>query len=345
MADGISLLPEEFKKKEEEERKKRGKDKPGFALYVPGAVSRSAPPSVAKPVKQPGFFGRLFRNKSKPLIAKPTAKSAPIATFASVPKPLSMSSAPAVSQPPKSQPLPPAPSRVEGSPKPMPPAKPTVIPPPPPQPKSGPQFSVPTGSDHVLRVSLIPEEGGKPVKKSGSGLRIVVVVAVLSAVAVGVGFGVAQVMAASRAAEITNVEAVITQTDARIREADSSLATARRAGRQLGSMRKLLDGHVQWTRFFDYLEKNTIPTVTFAQLHSESVGTVTLDGLAESFAAAAEQIVVFRTSPGMITAADAGGMTADVSPSGEVRGVRFTMTLTLTPSLLTPGVASSSTVR
>lgn len=346
MADGISLLPGEFKKKEEEERKKRGKDKPDFALYVPGAASTSAPPSFAKPVKQPGFFGRLFRNKSKPLIAKPTAKSVPIATPAFVPKPLTMSSAPAVSQPPKSQPLPSSPPLAPAPPsKPMLPAKPAVVPPPSPQPKSGPQFSVPTGSDHVLRVSLIPEEGGKPVKSSGSGLRIVIVVAILSAVAVGVGFGVAQTMAASRTAEITNVEAVIAQTDARIREADSSLAAARRAGRQLGSLRKLLDGHVQWTRFFDYLEKNTIPTVTFAQLHSESVGTVTLDGLAESFAAAAEQIVVFRTAPGMITAADAGGMAADVAPNGEVRGVRFTMTLTLAPSLLTPGAATSSTVR
>lgn len=344
MADGISLLPEEFKKKEEEERKKRSKDKANYALYVPGAASASAPPPVAKPVKQPGFFGRLFRAKPKPLIAKPSGKSAPMPVPTPAPKPPGMSSAPAVSQPPRSQPLPPAASRVEGSPPkpiPLPPAKPVVAPPSV-KPKTGTAFSTPSASEHVLRVSLIREEGGKPVKNSSGGLRIVVAVAILSAVAVGVGYGVARAMAASRTAEIRNVEAVIAQTDARINEADANLVAARRAGKQLGALRKLLDGHVQWTRFFDYLEKNTIPTVTFTQLRSEAVGTVTLDGLAASFAAAAEQIVVFRTAPGMIVSADAGGMSADVAPNGEVRGVRFTMTLTLAPSLLTPGATPSS---
>ena len=82
-------------------------------------------------------------------------------------------------------------------------------------------------------------------------MRIVVIVAIVSVVAVGIGYGVAQAMAASRAAEIKNIEAVISQTDARIAEADAGLVDARRTGRQLGAMRKLLDGHVQWTRFFD----------------------------------------------------------------------------------------------
>ncbi|TAK05574.1 hypothetical protein EPO33_00275 [Patescibacteria group bacterium] len=204
---------------------------------------------------------------------------------------------------------------------------------------------MPAGSDHVLRVSLIPEEGGKPVKSSRGGLRIVVAVGIVSVIAVAAGYGVARAMAGQRTAEIKNVEAVIAQTDARIAEADANLVSTRRAGRQLGAVRKLLDGHIQWTRFFDYLERNTIPTVTFTQLRSESVGTVTLDGLAESFAAAAEQIVVFRTSTGMISGVEAGGMTADVAPNGEVRGVRFTMTLTLAPTLLTPAATASSTPR
>lgn len=341
MADGISLLPEEFKKKEEEERKKRGKDNPNFALSVPGAMTRTPPPSVAKPVKQPGFFDRLFRSKPKPLIAKPPAKSAPIAMPAPPPKPPAMSGAPVLSQPPKPQML--QPTVPPSPPKPASPVKLVVAPPP--KTKTGPQFSAPAGSDHVLRVSLIPEEGGKPVKSRSSGLRIVVMVAIVSVVAVGIGYGVAQAMAASRAAEIKNIDAVIFQTDARIAEADAGLADARRTGRQLGAMRKLLDGHVQWTRFFDYLERNIIPTVTFTQVRSESVGTVTLDGIAESFAAAAEQIVVFRTSPGAITAAEAGSMNADVTPNGEMRGVRFTVTLKIAPSLLTPGVATTSTLR
>lgn len=345
MADGISLLPEEFKKKEEEERKKRTKDKPDIALSAPGAGFNSPPPPVSKPVKQPGFFGSLFRAKPKPLIAKPAAKPAPIATPAPAPKPPAMSGAPAVSQPPKPMPLPPsAPVPPPAPPKPMPPAKPVTAPPPP-KPKSDPQFSTTSGGAHVLRVSLIPEEGGKPVKSGNGGLRIVIAVAILSAVAVAAGYGVAQAMAGQRAAEIRNVDAVIAQTDARIAEADQNLAAARRAGKQLGAVRKLLDTHVQWTRFFDYLEKNTIPTVTFTQLRSESVGTVTLDGLASSFAAAAEQIVVFRTSTGVVTAAESGGMAADVAPNGEVRGVRFTATLTLAPSLLTPGAATTSTPR
>ncbi len=342
MADGISLLPEEFKKKEEEERKKRAKDRPDITIHDPGAALQAPPPTAPKPVSSSGLFGGLFQKKPQPLIAKPTAK--PVMAAPTPPaKPPAMNAPPLVSQPPRPVPLGPRPAP---PPKPVPPPAPVKPPPAPPLPplktKGGPRFSSAAGGGGVLRVSLIHGEHAASVRGGSFGLRMILIAVAASVGLVVAGAVVARAMAAPRAAEITGIDALITQTDQRIAEADASVADARRAGKQLAAVRKLLDTHVHWTNFFGYLENNTIPTVTFTRLRSESVGTVTLDALAESFSAAAEQIVVLRSSPAAIAGVDAGGMTADVAPNGDLHGVHFTVTLTLAPQLLTPGAATST---
>lgn len=331
MADGISLLPEEYKKKEEEERKKRAKAKPDLAFHVPGRQKAVPAPPVPTPAKGPGLLARLFRRKPKPLIAKPAGK--PVVP---APTPVPPPKAPPVSAPPRTAPAP----------KPVPPpAPPRAAAPPPPAPKkekAAPTFSSAAPGGEVLRVSLIPEEGAAQPAKRGIGLSGVIITVVVSALAVLGGYVAARAAAGAREAEIAGVETLIAQTDARIREADLVLGEARDAGRRLAALDTLLDRHVRWTGFFTWLERNTIPTVTFTQLRSESVGTVTLDALAAGFPAAAEQIVVFRTAPQAVTAVETSALNADIAPNGTVRGVRFSVTLSLAPALLTPDAATGT---
>ncbi len=332
MADGISLLPEEYKKKEEEERKKRAKVKPDMAFHVPGRQKAVPAPPAPTPAKGPGVFARLFRRKPKPLIAKPVGKPVvPAPTPATTPK-----------APPATAPL-----RTSPPPKPAPPPPPRVAapPPPPPAPKKGKvaaAFSSAAPGGDVLRVSLIPEEGAAQPAKRGVGLAGVIITVVISVLVVLGGYVAARAAAGAREAEIAGVDTLIAQTDARIREADLVLGEARDAGRRLTALDTLLDRHVRWTGFFTWLERNTIPTVTFTQLRSESVGTVTLDALAAGFPAAAEQIVVFRTAPQAVTAVETSAINADIAPNGEVRGVRFSVTLSLAPTLLTPDAATGT---
>lgn len=341
MADGISLLPEEYKKKEEEERKKRAKEKPAVAFYVPGQGKTPSAPAP-KALARPGLFGRFFARKPKPLIAKPGAKPALAVPAPTAPlKAPPLSAPPALSQPPKPAPLPSMPpaGRAQGpapTPVPAPPPSPAAAPMPPKKRPSEFSATPSAGGGNVLRVSLIPEEGGAKQTKPKVGLTAVMATIVVSLLVVLGGWGATNAAGAAREQEIAGVDALIRQADVRIRETDISLSEARDAGRRLTALKTLLDRHVRWTGFFEWLERNTIPTVTFTQLRSESVGTVTLDATAQSFPAAAEQLVVFRTASQQITSVDVGALTADVAANGVVRGVRFTTNLTLASTLLTP---------
>ncbi len=175
-----------------------------------------------------------------------------------------------------------------------------------------------------------------------SGSRWVMLVMGATILLVLLAYGGLRVFAMSRSGEIKKLEQGVATTNTQIREKETSLVQPRRTGKQLAAARALLAGHVQWTKFFGFLERNTLPNVGFTQLRSETLGTVTLEADAASFAAAAEQIVALREATDVIESVETGGINADVSDSGTLRNVHLTLVLRLKPNYLRQAVPATA---
>lgn len=334
MAD-ISLLPDEMKKKTEEDRKKREKNKtvaPDISLYVPSSPAPAAPPaksggadSVIPPIKPP--------------TPKPLALPPPPPPPASAPK--------IVSSPPKSVP-PPKPVAQPVVPPPSKPApvKPVSNPPKPAPLKTAPsvQLSSPKDpSSSVLRVSLMPSDQVAQSKDtSGRNTRNMIIMIGAAVVLIVLMYVGLRLFVMQRQGVIRQLNTALADVNQRIRETEAAVTNPRRAGKQLAAAKTLLGDHILWTKFFRFLEDNTLPDVGFTQLRSDTVGVVTLEAEAVSYASAAAQIMAFRQASDAVLAVETGGMSADVADNGTLRGVRFTLVLRLRPEFLqaaTPGAA------
>lgn len=338
MAD-ISLLPEDMKKKDEEERKKREKSKlvapkEDLALHVPTVPQL---PSSPKPA------AGSVRPQSEPLAAKPMQKfGAPVP----LPPPPPLAVKPAAPKP-----IPPptaAPAPVKAPLAPVKPA-PQKIPVQPPVSDTAKKMARPVAlstpkddAGSVLRVSLIPSAESAAPRAAMSGSRWVVMVMIATVLLVLLAYGGLRFFAMARQSQIQKLEQGVATTNGQIREKETSLAQPRRTGKQLAAARTLLSGHVQWTKFFGFLERNTLPNIGFTQLRSETTGTVTLEADASSFAAAAEQIVALRQSTDVIESVETGGINADVADNGTLRNVHFTLVLRLKPEYLRQAAATAA---
>lgn len=157
-----------------------------------------------------------------------------------------------------------------------------------------------------------------------------------------VAYGGLRGLGLMRQASIARLDASIVETNSLIRSTEAALAAPRLTSKKLSAGKRLLDEHILWTRFFDFLEKQTLPTISFSQFRSETAGSVTLEAVAPTFADAASQMVVFRNAAEAVVGVEAGGVSADIAPNGSIRGVRFTLVLRLTPGFLKAAVARTA---
>ena len=59
----------------------------------------------------------------------------------------------------------------------------------------------------------------------------------------------------------------------------------------------ILDNHIYWTRFFSWLEQNTLSSVKYSGFSGDLSGTYTLQAVAPSYAEASWQVKAFTNSP------------------------------------------------
>jgi len=115
---------------------------------------------------------------------------------------------------------------------------------------------------------------------------------------------------------------------------------------RLGLLDSALQRHIVISRFFDFLEMNTIPTVSYTGASWTAEGTLTLDATTDTFESAARQIVAFRQSD-VVKRADSSSFMVAGGINGEPKRVTFQVLLALNPLAfqgagLTP-VAGSAT--
>lgn len=107
---------------------------------------------------------------------------------------------------------------------------------------------------------------------------------------------------------------------------------------QLYNIDTLSNTHVYPSHFFDFLERNTYPTVRFSLLQlNVSGGEARLEGIADDFAILSDQISVFQNSP------DVASVTLDASrqrDAADGSGVFFSLKVQFQKGFFTQKLSS-----
>ena len=102
---------------------------------------------------------------------------------------------------------------------------------------------------------------------------------------------------------------------------------------QLEAIKNLLTSHLYWTKFFDLLEKNTVPDVYYTNFVAGADGEIALSAVGKSFSSVAEQLTAFREAKDFIKEVSITGASAQVDPTGQVTEVNFEVDLKLIPGV------------
>jgi hypothetical protein len=98
----------------------------------------------------------------------------------------------------------------------------------------------------------------------------------------------------------------------------------------------LLDNHIYWTNFLDWLEKNTLSTVTYSGFSGKSDGIYELNASANTFREVSWQTRAFLADPSIIAVkVDEASMQAgdDTTEDAGVAKVNFNLNLKVDPKL------------
>jgi hypothetical protein len=104
----------------------------------------------------------------------------------------------------------------------------------------------------------------------------------------------------------------------------------------------LLDRHIYWTRFFSFLEENTLPEVYYSNDFSGNTdGSYSLSAVTDNYSSIAEQVALFNARDEVIKAQVASGdLSVEVASQDEAGSrvertetVSFTLSLEINPSV------------
>jgi hypothetical protein len=176
---------------------------------------------------------------------------------------------------------------------------------------------------------LIPEArvGGEEARKPKRGVVLVVISVAMAIILGGLYFGL-KLSDDKVSVELKKVESDLAVAKQKIKDVEEQKNQAQTLQKQIKAADKLLEGHVYWTNFFAFLEKNTVTDVYFLNIVGGSDGQMNLSGIAKSYRALAKQIVAFREAEGTDSLSVASA-SASVDPTGKVAEVNFDAKLEL----------------
>ncbi|MEK7122532.1 MAG: hypothetical protein AAB855_01615 [Patescibacteria group bacterium] len=105
---------------------------------------------------------------------------------------------------------------------------------------------------------------------------------------------------------------------------------------KLTAIKTLLDSHASLIPFFDALEKNTLPDVSYDTLALRADGSVSLSAATTNYTTLGRQLLAFERSENFVTTARFSSIAASLDQLGAIIGIRFTVALNLDPKLLRP---------
>ncbi len=340
----IELLPPELRHPEE---KKRKTEKEEVKFFIPSVEEKPKGPIFGGKIFGAGSPGRTAERETENEKNKAAEREMEIFKMQ---KEVGQPRAAAI--PPAPRPLPEVPKKPEVLPK------PELLPPKPPapqkesvirpavkiEPKVAPRPAVspapkpakpeaPAPKGRRFGITLIPEEkvSAKEAKKSKRKIVLIVIILVMATIFGGLYFYL-RLSIDSMVAEIKKVEADLAITSQKIKDVEEEKNQAQIFQKQLKVANKLLENHVYWTNFFNFLEKNIVADVYFSNLIGGSDGQIILTGVAKSYKAVGRQIISFRTAEEMENVF-VSSASASVDPEGKVSEVNFDARLKLKPEM------------
>ncbi len=219
-----------------------------------------------------------------------------------------------------------------------------ATPPPPAPPPEQPKEEAESGGFMGgLRVSLMPSGEGEDAE-SLLRKRLVILFAVLivETIVIGGVFLYVSRLEADKTAVRQELEASLAQVTDQIRQSEAETEEMTAFDARVRAATDLLDSHVYWTSLFDYLRSTTKPSVIFLNFAGDYNGAVvTLDAIAPTYRAVAEQIVILREDP-MVDDVISSSASASINELGEVLGVSFGLVLKLNPVVWSSGLLTST---
>ena len=98
------------------------------------------------------------------------------------------------------------------------------------------------------------------------------------------------------------------------------------------SFSQLLDNHIYWTNFFNWIEKNTLSSVSYSDFSGGLDGSYTLNATAQSYADVSWQVKAFLNDPFTQSVA-VDEANAGKSERGKAGAVNFTLLLKVKPEV------------
>jgi len=117
--------------------------------------------------------------------------------------------------------------------------------------------------------------------------------------------------------------------DEEINQTKSKAAEAMAFKDELNFLTPIFNGHIYWTNFFKYLEKNTLTDVSYASFKGDTSGNYSLQALVKDFRAIGVQLKAFLSDPDTTTATIAN---EKISNTDQV-GVSFDLNLSIKRTL------------
>ena len=145
--------------------------------------------------------------------------------------------------------------------------------------------------------SLIPKKASSGVEYYrteglGSLLRLTLILFVLACVFTGVLFAYKAVLTKQLVDQRQILE------DLRVRFEPTLITQLEHVANKMANAKSLLKGHIYITPIFNFMEKNTLPNVSFSSVnYNADKKILTLSGEATSYTEVSAQVKVFRNQP------------------------------------------------
>ncbi len=186
-----------------------------------------------------------------------------------------------------------------------------------------------------LGITLIPEEEEAPVYfPPNKQLAIVFVFGLLALILSGVFYLAMNFYQSSIKNQIKDVSMNLESLNKEIANYEEEKVEAEKIQGKLEAIKYLLATHFYWTKFFDLLEKNTIPNVYYTNFVASSDGAVSLSAVGKNFSSVAEQLVSFEEAKNLVKEVNITSASAQVDPTGEITAANFEIELKLVPDAL-----------
>lgn len=320
----ISLLPDPFREKEEELKKdlaEPAKNEPVISMHMPNKEEEDVEiievdeNEVEKMLQSEPFYSRLYYKlslwgdelrkkiftprelevppKSPPQFFTPT-KPVPRPT-ASVPRPASTTTEAQQAKPIETQiPKPQAPEAAKPAALPI---KPKIIPA-----GTGKRIRIIKRVRKPVHVSLLSEQLVRDLQVNVSKRKFTLAfLAIFCATVFACAYVVLGRVTQGSDADLAAVAANESKIKAQISEQQAKWSIFQDLEPRLIALNTLLDKHVFILKLFEFLEQNTLKSVSYGNLTLDDAGKLSVSVLASDLPSAARQLMIFRESPEVVS--------------------------------------------